>query len=560
MNTLHKLLQIFFSMSRREKGVVFLLVIGLGASLTIFLVGSIHFPPRLEKGTFSEGIVGRIRTINPLFVDFNEADRDLSMLVFSGLIRYDPTQRNFFPDLAVTFDRSGNGLTYTFVLRSDALWHDGKPVTVDDLLFTFKDVIQDPGFHNPILKNAFEGVKIEKTGVQTIVFTLPKANSYFPSNLTVGILPKHLLENTPIANFEKSAFGLHPIGSGPYLITTLKLDSDGDRIDLSAFPQYYGEKPKISRVRFFTFPDEEGLIDERGALHALGKLSLDGAKTMGTDDRFSLSNYSLNQFTALFFNTDNPLVKDKRIRQALRLGLNRNELLLPGEKRVDNLDLADHSNEAPYGFSIDTANKALDSLGWKRQANGFRTNNKGEPVILTLLTSTKIPLKLSEKIKQQWEALGIQVTVDRPEPEEFSNLVSERRYHVLLIRQNLGYNRDVYSLFHSSQRSAPEAGGPSGLNFSQFRSFQTDGLTEAMRREKDPQDKQKLLDQLSKTLAEETPVVFLSTPVYSYALDKRIQPFPETAVLDFHADRLRILPYLSFPSLDKLRTSGEEKE
>lgn len=555
MNTFSKLLHIFFSMSRREKGVVFLFVIGFTVSLTVFLLGSIRFPPRLEKGTFSEGIVGHIKTINPLFVDFNEADRDLSTLVFSGLIRYDPAARNFFPDLAATFDRSSNGLTYTFVLRSDALWHDGKPVTVDDLLFTFNDVIQDPGFHNPILKNAFEGVKVEKTGDQSIVFTLPKANSYFLSNLTVGILPKHLLKNTPIANFEKSAFGVHPIGSGPYLITSLKLDSDGDRIDLTAFPQYYGQKPLITRVRFFTFPDEENLIHERGALHALGKLSPDAAKTVDADDRFALTNYSLNQFTALFFNTDSPFLKDKRLRQALRLGLNKNELLLAGEKRIDNLDLADHGNEAPYGFNLDAANKALDSLGWKRQADGFRVNNKGEPVILTLLTSTKIPLKLSEKIKQQWEALGIQVSVERPEAEEFSNLVSERRYHILLIRQNLGYNRDVYSLFHSSQRGGPEGGGSSGLNFSQFKSFQTDGLTEAMRKEKDPADKQKLLEQLSKALAEETPVVFLSTPVYSYALDKRIQVFPQTAALDFHADRLRILPYLSFPALDKLRMS-----
>lgn len=554
MNTLSKLLHIFFSMSRKEKGAVLILCAGFIAALVLLIISSIRFPAKLEKGTFSEGVVGHIQAINPLFVDFNETDRDIATLVFSGLIRYDPAKRNFFPDLATTWNRGNNGLEYRFTLRTDALWHDGKPVTADDVVFTFKDVIQDPGFRNPILKNAFEGIVVEKMPDGTVLFALPKANSYFLSNLTVGILPKHLLENTPIANFEKSAFGVHPIGSGPYLITTLKLDEDGDRIDLNAFPQYYGQKPLISRIRIFTFPDEKTLVKERGALHAVGKLGPEGSRELMGDGRFALAPYNLNQFTAIFFNTDLPLLKDRRVRQALRQALDKNAFLSDGEKRIDTIGLADQSNEAIFRFDIAAANKALDNLGWKKQPNGLRLNNKGETVAITLLASSKIPLKLTEKIKKTWEDIGIQVTVERPDQEEFMNLVSERRYSILLVKQSLGYNRDIYSLFHSSQRAGPE-GNPTGLNFSQFKSFLTDGLTEAMRREQDPQAKQKLLEKLSKALTEETPVVFLSTPVYSYALDKRVQAFPADAVLDFHADRFRILPYLSFPSLDKLRMS-----
>lgn len=554
MNTLSKLLHIFFSMSRKEKGAVLILCAGFIAALVLLIISSIRFPAKLEKGTFSEGVVGHIQAINPLFVDFNETDRDIATLVFSGLIRYDPAKRNFFPDLATTWNRGNNGLQYTFVLRTDALWHDGKPVTADDIVFTFKDVIQDPGFRNPILKNAFEGVVVEKMPDGAVLFALPKANSYFLSNLTVGILPKHLLENTPIANFEKSAFGIHPVGSGPYRITTLKLDEDGDRIDLNAFPQYYGQKPLISRIRLFTFPDEKTLVKERGALHAIGKLGPEGSQELTNDGRFALAPYNLNQFTAIFFNTDLPLLKDRRIRQALRQALDKNALLSDGEKRIDTIGLSNQSNDAIFGFDLLAANKAFDNLGWKKQPNGLRLNNKGETVAITLLAPSKIPLKLTEKIKKAWEDIGIQVTVERPDQEEFMNLVSERRYSVLLVKQSLGYNRDVYSLFHSSQRAGPE-GNSAGLNFSQFKSFLTDGLTEAMRREQDPQAKQKLLEKLSKAITEETPVVFLSTPVYSYALDKRVQAFPADAVLDFHADRFRILPYLSFPSLDKLRMS-----
>jgi peptide/nickel transport system substrate-binding protein len=554
MNTVAKLLKVFFSMSRREKGVAILLVIGFFVSLSIFFAGSIRFPPRLEKGTFSEGVIGHIKTLNPLLVDFNDIDRDLSMLIFSGLIRYDPLERNFFPDLAASWQRSADGLNYTLTLRTNAFWHDGKPVTVDDVIFTFRDVIQDPGFRNPILRNAFEGVAIEKISDSSATFTLPKANSYFLSNLTVGLLPKHLLDSTPIANLDKAPFGLHPIGSGPYRITSLSLDEDGDRIDLAAFPQYYGGAPLIPRMRLFTVSDEKNLTKERGAFHALSKLSAEAASLVSLDDRFALTNYSLNQFTALFLNTDAPLLKEKRLRQILHQALNKNELLAPGEKRIDALDLADHGSEPAFQFTLETANKMLDALGLKKQPDGRRMNHKGEPLALTLLTSTKIPLKLTEKIKQMWGGLGIQVNVLKPDAEEFSNLVSERRYDVLLIRQSLGFNRDMYPILHSSQRAGAE-GSPSGLNFAQFKSFQTDRLTEGMRREKDPKAKQKLLDQISKVLIEETPVIFLSTPVYSYALDKRVQAFPPSAVLDFHADRFRVVPYLSFPSLDTLRMS-----
>lgn len=556
MNIASKLLRVFFSMSRREKGIAILLIIGFSLSLSVFFARSIRFPPRLEKGTFSEGFVGHIKILNPLFVDFNDADRDLSLLIFSGLIRYDPVERNFFPDLATSWERSPDGLAYSLTLRTNALWHDGKPVTIDDIVFTFRDVIQDPGFRNPILRNAFEGVTVEKISDSSVTFTLPKANSYFLSTLTVGLLPKHLLDSTPIAQLDKAAFGKHPIGSGPYRVSSLKLDEDGDRIDLTAFPEYYGGKPLINRMRLFTFNDEKKLIKERGALHALSKLNADTASLLNSDDRFAMAHYSLNQFTGLFFNTDGPLLKEKRLRQALHLSLDKNALLAPGEKRMDALDFIDHGAEPPFQFSLEAANKTLDSLGFKKDPAGRRLSLKGEPLKLNLLTSTKIPLKLTEKIKQAWWGLGMEVNVQRSNAEEFSNLVSERRYDVLLLRQNLGFNRDMYPLFHSSQRSGPEGTAP-GLNFSQWKSFQTDRLTEGMRREKNPKAKQKLLEQLSKVIIEETPMIFLSTPVYSYALDKRIQPFPQSAVLDFHADRLRVLPYLSFPSLDKLRMSGE---
>lgn len=514
------------------------------SSLGQFIFGTIRMPARSDKGVFSEGMVGRIRNVNPLFVDFNDTDRDLSTLVFSGLVRYDPAEKNFFPDLAEKWEQSPDGRTYTFSLRQNVQWHDGNPVTADDVLFTFRDVIQNPGFRNPMLRNAFEGISIASANPTTVSFTLPKANSYFISHLTVGLLPKHLLQDVAVSGLEKSAFGQHPLGSGPYRVTRLKFDSDGDIIDLAAFENFYGPKPLLPNIRFFTFPDEETLIEERNAFHAASKLNIASPEMaeLKEDGRFTVYPYTLNQFTALYFRTDHSFLKEKKVRQALAFGLDKNALLLPGESRVDSLGLTDRSAEPQFQTNADLAAKILDDMGLRMGTAGFRINLRGETFSLRLFTLDKMPKQLAENIKNQWQKLGVQIQIERASPEDFSEAVSKRQYDFLLIRQNLGYNRDVYSLFHSSQIATPEH--RNGLNFSNLKSFQTDGLTEALRKERNPQNKEKHFAELSRIITEEIPVIFISTPVYGYALDKEMQAFP-AATLDYHSDRLRITPYLT---------------
>lgn len=537
-------------MPRREKIIVAVLALVFAFSIGQLLISKIKFPISSEKGVFAEGIIGRIQNLNPLFIDYNDTDRDLSGLIFSGLMRYDPVAKNFFPDLATDWDKTSNGITYTFNLRADAVWHDGEPVTPEDVLFTFKDVIQDPGFKNPLLKNTFEGVTVNKTSQNTVTFTLTKPNSYFISYLTLGILPKHVLKDVPIASMDKANFRQRPVGSGPYKVTGLNLDKDGDYIDLTAFPQYYGTstKPMIERMRFFTFPDEQSLMEHKSALHSIGKLgaSNPSIQEILKDDRFAAYHYFLNQFTAVYLNSSNLFLKDKRVRQALALGLNKQALVMAGEKRVDSLDLLDHSQEEAFAYNQEAAAKALDNLGLKTGAEGFRTNNKGEKMSLNLLAAPKIPKTAVENLRNQWQTLGVQINTISSNSKTFVDLVSERRYDILFTKQSLGYNRDVYPLFHSSQIA--DGGQSSGLNFSNFKSFRTDGLTEAMRKEKDPKDKEKLLIELSKVIADEVPVIFVSTPAYAYIIDKRAQPFSIDS-LDFHSDRLSILTRLSFPNL-----------
>src|SRR3990167_2698968 len=130
------------------------------AAVAIFLlmiVKMMFFPYGLfgfgESNIYTEGIVARngIQNLNPLFVDYNEADREVSRLLFSGLMKYDPEKRAVVDDMA-KLTISEDKTLYTFVLREGLKWHDGKPVTTEDVYFTFHDIVLHPSFQNEILK------------------------------------------------------------------------------------------------------------------------------------------------------------------------------------------------------------------------------------------------------------------------------------------------------------------------------------------------------------------------------------------------------------------------
>ena len=301
MSSFNELVRLFTTMPRREKTFVVILVVLFTFSLAQYFVTSGR-GALSQDDYFTEGVVGHVTFVNPLLVDFNETDRDISELVFSGLIRYDPEAKNFYPDLAENFQQSEKGRVVTVTLRSDALWHDGEPVTADDVVFTFRDLIQNPAFANPVLKSTFERVQVEKVDETIVRFTLPQANSYFISNLTVGIVPQHLLKDTLASELATASFNLTPIGSGPYKAEQVKLSKEGDLVDLTAFENYYGIKPALSKLRIVTFPDERALIQEKKALGSISKFSRTSEwySSLEEDERFAISPYTLNQFTALY--------------------------------------------------------------------------------------------------------------------------------------------------------------------------------------------------------------------------------------------------------------------
>src|SRR3989344_7648779 len=197
-------------------------------------------------GSFTEGLVGSPRFINPLLA-ISDTDRDLTSLIYSGLLKTS-NENGFTLDLAKSYEINEAGTIYNFLIKENVYFHDGKEVTADDVIFTIEKAL-DEVIKSPKKLNC-EGVLVEKINNKEIRFTLAKPYTPFLEALTLGILPKHIWENVTPEEFPFSQFNIDPIGSGPYQIQKIIRNSGGipTSIELLSFKKYSLGQPKIKSI------------------------------------------------------------------------------------------------------------------------------------------------------------------------------------------------------------------------------------------------------------------------------------------------------------------------
>jgi peptide/nickel transport system substrate-binding protein len=191
---------------------------------------------------YSEAVAGTWQRVNPLFVNSNEVDADLSALVFSGLVRIGK-DGSVLPDLAAELPEvSDGGATYTFRIRANARWHDGEPVTSRDVAFTV-GILQDPDFDDAAMAEGWLGVTVETPDDSTVVIRLRQPSAPFLArSATVGLLPEHLLRGKRAQELESDAFNARPVGSGPYRLESL----DASSATLVANGSYHLGRPGVA--------------------------------------------------------------------------------------------------------------------------------------------------------------------------------------------------------------------------------------------------------------------------------------------------------------------------
>jgi len=332
-----------------------------------------------QGGEYVEGVLGSPRWIQPIYAPLSDVDRDLSELIFAGLMKYE--NGKIVPDLAKDYKILEDGKVYEVYLKDNLFWQDGEPLTVDDVIFTI-EIIQNPDVKSPLRGNWLE-VKLEKISENGLRFELKNESSIFLELLTLKIIPKHIWSDIPPKNFSLATANLNPIGSGPYKLENLSQNADGKIIslDLIKNPLYFGQKPYIPKISFRFFDSEEKLTEDfkKGEIKGFSLTNIENLENFPKN--FNLYSFSLPRYFAVFFNLKNSKVlSEKEVRVALNYGTNKNEI---SKKVLANFGEIVSSPILPdiYGFNLPNkiyqydvakAKEILEKAGFSINENGVR--------------------------------------------------------------------------------------------------------------------------------------------------------------------------------------------
>ncbi len=370
---MRRFLQLLSAMSRPERWIlsvlVALLLLSAVGLLRLFYLRNTVLVPA-SGGTYIEGTVGELQPLNPWFIVQNDVNHDIVSLVFSGLLRYNPQTRAIEDDLA-TMRSSNDAKIYTLTLKDNLFWHDSTdaaphPVTADDVLFTFKTV-QDPQFPNALLRQNFRGVRLDKVDDRTVRFTLDEPYSFFPSNLTLGLLPAASFVGIPASKIDQAIdFGYAPVGAGPYRVKSIVRTDFSTEVTLERFARQLPPVHRLDRVVFRIFSDYSSLLSDVGNIEGVRLVPRNDDGQPILPKRFTPLTYTLPQYVALFFNLDRPALQDQKLRVGLQQGTDKQAIVdaIHESHIVDTPLLEIDTSDWHYKFDPGVAQGALLASRW----------------------------------------------------------------------------------------------------------------------------------------------------------------------------------------------------
>jgi len=398
----------------------------------------------MGEGIERIGITGRFTTTNlPIAI--------LDM-IGDGLTKLDATG-NVEPNLAESWETPDNGKTWIFHLRRDVLWQDGTRVVSSGITYQFSDVT------------------IERPDDATIIFKLQTSYSAFPAVLTRPAFRKGLL------------------GTGEWEVKNLSLN-------ISFVDSLTIEKKDSGKIIYKFYPTEEKtkLAFELGQVDEITDIF--NPSPLDTWKKANVTTFSnAGEFVAIFFNTQDKILADKSIRQALSYAINKERF--GGVRAISPISKeswAYNSQVKPYNYDLQ---KALETIADYKKSSKTDTLEIG-------ITTSPILLKQAELIVKDWEALGVKVNL-----QVFSGIPSD--YQSLLAIFDTPDDPDQYSIWHSTQTET---------NITRYQNPRIDKLLEDGRSQINIEDRKKTYLNFQRFLVEDSPAAFLYYPV-TYKINRR---------------------------------------
>lgn len=502
-------------------------------------------------GNFVYNLGGEPPTIHPITATDTYA-RYVQNYVCDTLATHDIETYGWTPRLAEKWEISKDNKTFTFKLRKDAVFHDGKPVTAEDVKFSF-DAIFEPKYEAAHLRPYYEGLaKVEVIDPLTVKITAKDLYfQNFESAATMTIIPKHIYGD--VAKSKKMNREL--ICAGPYVLS--KFDR-GQLIQLKKFDKWYGNKDAAFKGMYnfenitMRFYKDDNVVLERAKKGELDFIDLriesfmkktDGAPWGKTVIKHKVANDSPKSFGFIGWNFRKDLFKDKDVRVALAHLLNREEM-----NKKFRYGMSDLANGAVYlrseynpgnkaiEFNPKKAQELLAKAGWSdSDKNGVLdkvVNGKKTEFKFTLIYPNKDVEKYYTMYREDLKKAGIDLELKYLEWNSFLKLVDEGNFDAVTMAWGGGsVDPDPKQIWHSS------GAVPGGSNFIAYKNPEVDKLIEEARVEPVKAKRVKLLKEVYRRIAEDAPYAFLFNDKFDfYANSSKVGMPAETFKFDIGKD------------------------
>ncbi len=445
----------------------------------------------IPGGVFSEGIVGTFTNANPIYAT-SDVDSTVSHLLFASLFTYN-NQNKLVGDLASSYSIDTTGRVYTIKLKPNLFWQDGRPLTSQDVVFTY-NLIQNPDTQSPF-QSSFQGIKVTATNPTTVVFKLPDVLSSFIYSLTNGIVPEHILGSIPPIDMRSALFNTnHPIGSGPFSWQGIEVtgsDPTNAESQIQLVPNKYfnGGQAKLSEYIIKSYPTNQLLQQAFLANQVIAAVGLSN-KNVNKIPNVYRYHFLFTAGTYVFFKTSSGFLTDQQLRQALVMATNVPQI-------INSLGYVTHQVSEPLlvgqlgynpkykqsSLNLNGANQLLQSNGWLLSKNGYRyKNNQLLQFSLTTLDTPDYTM-VANLLQKQWQKIGVKLNLNIQAPGDFNISLQYHQYDALLYDISIGIDPDVFIYWDSSQANPQLTGS---LNFSEFKNSTADESLESGRTRLNP--------------------------------------------------------------------------
>ncbi len=482
--------------------------------------------PKGGQLTYAEPILPD--TYNPVTTSDNETSLRLSELLFESLVYID-YKGEIKGRLAERWNTFNGNQRIVFYLRKDVKWHDGVPFTANDVKFTY-DAIMDPlSDVRPESRQALGVIKsVSVLGDNVIRFDFNSSVADPERRFLFKILPSHAFQGkTGLSKFDK--FSKNPVGTGYYRFDRETKNRD---VMLSVSKDHYGGYSNIANIKMVYQPEVTLLMQSLllNAVDLVVEVPPGKVAELANTGKFQVIPYNSLAFAFFGYNTENPILKIKEVRQAFTLAMDRAKMLDDiyfgkGELVSGPFSPASwgyNPDVAVWPYDVAKAKQLLESAGLHLGEDKV-LRYKGAPVKFKL----KIPvysgneggLSVCLRFQYYLKALGIQIDIEHREYEKWKEEVKVKHdFDIVFAEWLFDNSSDISSLFHSA--ASKES---SGDNFISYKNARVDSLLDKFSQSINHEVRRRLNYQLHEVLADECPYTFLWTLEKNAAISNKVQ-------------------------------------